>query len=281
MSDLIVGVLGLYLVAVLFFFGSAYLSARSSGLRRVLLAGVAVVLTVAYVKYCYEQLVMARMLPWSNVIIVGNWIPLGIAWLAGVLWGSRAIPVWRRGLMGAALAILALYTLLEPLLQVPPPAQDTWTADGVCRQSTSASCSACAGAMLLRHYGIATGESEMMDLCLTGRNGTPQLGLFRGLALKTRGTPYRVRAFRASLDELLAADQWPVVLIVYLERNAKVDPRYKTEWGWEPGTGHAVTLFGRLENDRFDVGDPSVGREAWSRDDLRVLWHGDGLRLER
>jgi hypothetical protein len=133
--------------------------------------------------------------------------------------------------------------------------------------------------MLLREHGIHTGEREMMDLCLTGHDGTPQLGLFRGLKLKTRGTPYAVRAFHASREELLQSSNWPVVLLVYLDPKDHVDPRYEKEWGWTPGLGHAVTVFGRVGEDRLDVGDPSIGREEWSLDDLQVLWHGEGLRL--
>lgn len=280
MGDLILGAVLIYLLAVAVFFASVWLSARCSGVGRILLAGGGVLLTVLYVQFAYEQLWLARLLPWSNVIMLGNWIPLGVAWLAGVVWGCRSIPRWRRGLLGTVLALVALYSLLEPLLSVPPQPQDTWSEKGVCLQSTPASCSACAAAMLLRHYGIAAGEEEMMDLCLTGRRGTPQLGLYRGLVLKTRGTPYRPRAFRASVEELLSTARWPVVLLVHLDPKAKVDPRYQTEWGWEPGTGHAVTVFGPVGQDRIDVGDPSVGREQWTLDDLRVLWHGDAIRLE-
>lgn len=58
-----------------------------------------------------------------------------------------------------------------------------------------------------------------------------------------------------------------------------VDPRYAQEWGWIPGLRHAVVLFGKKADGNLDIGDPSVGREAWTVDDLRVLWHGQGLRL--
>jgi len=281
MTDLILGTVILYAVAVAVFAGSVWVSGRASGLGRILWAGAGVVATVAFIVFLYGRLVMTRILPVSNVIIVGNWIPLGVAWLAGVVWGFRRIPAWRRVLAVTILAGVAIYSLLLPMLNIPPQAQDKWTPTGVCLQSTPASCSACAGAMLLRHHGIDTGEREMMELCLTGRSGTPQLGLFRGLKLKTRGAPYRVHSFRASIDKLLEADDWPALLLVWLDPKDHVDPRYKEQWGWEPGVGHAVTVFGRIGNDRFDVGDPSIGREQWSLQDLQVLWHGEGLRLSR
>jgi len=28
-----------------------------------------------------------------------------------------------------------------------------------------------------------------------------------------------------------------------------------------------------------EIGDPAVGRETWRLEDLRVLWHGEGMRL--
>jgi hypothetical protein len=279
MSDLILGAVLLYLISVAVFAAGVWVSASSSGLARTLSTGAAVLATVSFIVFLYGRLVMARILPLSNVIIVGNWIPLGVAWLAGVIWGFKTIPAWRRVAVDLALAGVAVYALLLPLLNIPPQARDTWTSTGVCLQSTPASCSACAAAMLLRRHGIDAGEREMMQLCLTGRNGTPQLGLYRGLKLKTRGTSHTVRAFHTSIDELLQSDDWPVVLLVYLDPEAQVDPRYEKEWGWEPGVGHAVTVFGRKGKDRFDVGDPSVGREPWSLQDLRVLWHGEGLRL--
>lgn len=55
----------------------------------------------------------------------------------------------------------------------------------------------------------------------------------------------------------------------------------KHEWGWTPGLGHAVVVFGRTGDDLIEVGDPSVGREHWRVEDLRVLWPGAGLRLVR
>ncbi len=281
MTDLILGTIVLYLIAVSLFAASAWLSSRISNLGRTLSAGIALLLTVCFTIFLYGRLVMAQILPLSSVIIVGNWIPLGLAWLAGVIWGFKKIPAWRRITVDLILAGVALYALLLPLLNIPPRAENTWSPDGVCLQSTPASCSACAAAMLLRQHGIDADEREMMRLCLTGHDGTPQLGLYRGLKLKTRGTPFAVRPFHASLDELIQANDWPVLLLVYLDPKAHVDPRYEQQWGWEPGLGHAVIVFGRVGEDRFDVGDPSIGREQWSRQDLRVLWHGEGLRLSR
>jgi hypothetical protein len=70
-----------------------------------------------------------------------------------------------------------------------------------------------------------------------------------------------------------------VLLLVRLPERGVVDPRYEREWGWTPGLGHAVVMYGFAGKDRVDIGDPSIGREQWTVDDLGTLWHGWGLRL--
>jgi hypothetical protein len=88
-----------------------------------------------------------------------------------------------------------------------------------------------------------------------------------------------VEVIQSDVDRLLDDDRWPVLLLVKLEHDADVDPRYQRDWGWTPGVGHAVVIFGRVGKDRLDVGDPSIGREQWLVRDLRVLWQGRGLPL--
>lgn len=279
MTDLIFGCLLIAVVSGVAFSWGRWLGSRRRALIRSGAALAAVVLTLWFAMRLYGRLIMAQWLPISSVIIVGNWIPLGLAFLAGVASSSVRIPRWRRVLIGVALISLSACSLVRPLLDSPPAARENWTKTGVCLQSNRASCSACAAATLLNVYGIRTGESEMMRLCLTGKTGTPQLGLYRGLERKTRGRPHRVQAFHATVDELLRFDNWPVVLLVRLDPGGTVDPRYEREWGWTPGLGHAVVVFGLVGEDRLDIGDPSIGREQWTITDLRTLWHGEGIRL--
>ncbi|MFW6161910.1 MAG: hypothetical protein ACODAJ_04025 [Planctomycetota bacterium] len=96
---------------------------------------------------------------------------------------------------------------------------------------------------------------------------------------KASGTPYRVEVFDWSLDELRVKPPGPVLLHVVLERGATDDPRYERDWGWEPGRAHAVILFRFLPDGLVAMGAPSIGREPWRVDSLRVLWHGAGMRL--
>ncbi len=281
MMDLIVGVIVILLFSTGFAVASARLAARLWPKAAILYLVGLIAATITFCAFLHGHLPLARLLPFSNAIVVGNWVPIGVGGLVGVIASNRAIPRWRRLLLASGLAVLGFYALFRPLLDTPPECVDRWAKGGVCLQTSSASCSACAAAPLLKSAGIESSETELVPLCLTGKTGTPTLGLYRGLKLKTQNTPWTVETFATDVDGLFREDAWPVLLLVVLPRGAKVDPRYEHEWGWTPGLGHAVVVFGRAGDDLIEVGDPSVGREHWRVEDLRVLWPGSGMRLVR
>jgi peptidase C39-like protein len=251
---------------------------RTQGLLRTLVVATLVALVLAFAIKIQGHLVLAQWLPFSNVILVGNLTAVGAACLAGVVLGWQSLPVWRRLLFASGMWVVGVVALLHQMPRNPPPPGNEWI-DEVCMQSNRASCSACAAATLLTHHDIPADEAEMMDLCLTGARGTPSLGLYRGLKLKTAATSFEVEAFHMDVESLLDSTELPAVLLVKLELGADVDPRYEQQWGWTPGLGHAVVYYGRAGTDRIMIGDPAVGREKWTIDDLRVLWQGEGLRL--
>jgi hypothetical protein len=146
-------------------------------------------------------------------------------------------------------------------------------------QTSWATCSPAAAATLLRAEGMATSEAEMIPLCLTDSAGTPTLGLYRGVKLMADRHGQVVEILNGTVDELLDDGDWPVLLAVKLPFGVD-DRRYADQWGWIPGMGHSVVAMGRTSDGRVIIGDPSVGLEAWSETDLRVLWHGDGLRVK-
>jgi hypothetical protein len=241
---------------------------------------VTLVLIIAYALLLHSRLLLARLLPLSNAIVLGNWFPILISACAAVVVSQHKLPSWRRAVLTAILCCLAIACLLYPLRCNAPKAGHPCTVDGVCLQTTPASCSPCAAATLLQQHDIAATESEMMRLCLTHRKATGQLGLYRGLKLKTRDTKWNVQVFSATPQGLQQSAHFPALLLVKLIPGKNVDRRYQEQWGWEPGQGHAVVVFS-YDGQRADVGDPSVGREFWSREDLNVLWQGQGLRLVR
>ena len=237
---------------------------------------------VYFLFYGSGQLFWARYVPSSAAIIYTNFAAIFAAMAAGWAWRLPKTPAWRRSLMAALLAMVSLAAVFWPLLSIairpPPTGGDQWQ-DGVAMQTSWATCSPAAASTLLTAEGIDVSESEMISLCLTDSSGTPTLGLYRGIKIIADRNQRQVKVVDESLDELIAKDDWPVLLAVELPFGTE-DPRYANQWGWIPGMGHSVVALAKTENGAgLLIGDPSVGLEAWSLTDMKVLWHGNGIRL--
>jgi hypothetical protein len=118
----------------------------------------------------------------------------------------------------------------------------------------------------------------MIPLCLTDHDGTPTLGLYRGIKLMSNQNHRRVEVVDRGFEKLLQDDDWPVLMAVRLPFGVD-DPRFENEWGWIPGMGHSVVALGRGPDDSFIIADPAVGLEAWSESTLKILWQGNGIRV--
>jgi hypothetical protein len=247
---------------------------------------------VAYIAFLSDDILMARLLPFSNLIVVGNWIPPLTGFLAGLAWSlipRPATPTAReaapRGVLGRRLlVVLALQAagwlgVFRPLWGAPPRCRDRWEGD-FCLQTTDFTCTAACAATLLRAHGIGATEQEMAELCLT-RGGTLWQGLYRGLKLKTAGTAWDVEVVHGGLDDLRSRHDGPAILAAGVPRGAGVARIYTERYGWTPGEWHSVLFFGFRGDGLVAMGDPTpgIGRENWSEDDLRVLWRGRGMRL--
>ena len=279
MSDMYVGIgLILFLAAVIF----AVTLRLTRTIPRVLcdLLGMLTVLAmILYIRDFFDSLVTARLLPFSNVIVVGNWFPLAASLLAGLAWHRIPGTSPRKCLTVIPLFLSGVYSLYHPL-RGAPPACDQEYSEGIVRQTTSSTCSPACAATLLRHYGIEATEQEMAELCLT-RKGTHWQGLYRGLSLKTAGTPWQVEVLSCDVDNLTGMLTGPMIMTVQLAADVNAETHYTRDWGWVPGQSHSAVLFGRSADGKFEVGDPANGRESWSVDDLQVLWAGRGMRLVR
>jgi hypothetical protein len=283
-SDLLVASLLLIIVSALMAWVGIALARRAP--RRVgrAVAGALVGFIVLFTWRWSQGAGMARIVPYSGAVVLADFALPATAMLAGIAWGGLPVGRVRRGVLIVPLVGLCAFRTFRPLGgAVPEGLGDRWK-QGVCVQTSGASCSAAAAATLLRAHGIDATEAEMAALCLTRDSGTPMLGVYRGLVLKTRGTPWRVEAVTSATLAQLAvnADGEPVLLSVGLPRDTRgLDPCYQTMWGWVPGVRHTVVAFRLTDDGQVEIGDPAIGRERWSAADLHVLWAGEGLRLVR
>lgn len=238
-----------------------------------------VAMMVGYIHYLWDNIWITKFLPYSNVVILGNWFPILAGLLAGIAWHRVPGHPARKAFSVAALMVAAAYAMAFPVLGEPPDCDNEWK-HGVCLQTSPKTCSPAAAATLLSVYGIAASEQEMAELCLT-RDGTTWAGLYHGLCVKTEGTEWKPEVFVWPKSQLRQMTDRAVILSVELKEGVEAAPIYTEEWGWMPGVPHSVVAFGFVHPHILQVGDPSVGLEPWSSADIRLLWHGKGMRLIR
>ena len=277
MADIYFAIGFLAVSSTLLFVVAQQICARAPNWMCDLLGLVTVEALVAYTHYLWDNIVLAELLPFSSLIILGNWFPLFAGFLAGVVWNRVPGSTNRKRGFVLALGLASMVSVLVPIRGVPPICVDNWQ-QGICVQTSIATCSPASAATLLKAYRIETTEQEMAELCLT-RDGTRWQGLYRGLKLKTAGSEYDVKVFEASIDELKTMANVPIILILELEKGANVDPAYQKLHGWIPGVSHSAVLLSFHSDDRVIIADSANGKEVWTVDDLKVLWHGQGFIL--
>lgn len=265
--------------------GAALVSARflstDKGQRVMLLLALSIVASIFFLLFLAGQLFWARVVPSSAAIIYTNLAAVFAGLGAGWGWRLPRTPQWRRIMMALALAGAALAAILWPLLSMalrpPPDGHNKWQGP-LAMQTSWATCSPAAAATLLTAEGISVSEREMIPLCLTDYDGTPTLGLYRGIKLVASRNNRQMEIVDRSFQRLLQEDDWPVLAAVRLPRGVD-DPRFAEEWGWIPGMGHSVVLLRRTPGGEFVVADPAVGLELWPESKLKMLWQGNGLRV--
>ena len=241
------------------------------------LAGASIAGLIYYTFRVWDEPIIARLVPVSSLIVLGNWYPVFAGFLAGTLWNRMPGQAGRKGLFAAALGLAAFYSVVRPLQGLPPLCENRW-AETICLQTSQATCSPACAATLLRMYQINATEGEMADLCLT-REGTQWKGLYRGLKLKTADEVWDVEYFRCSYDELKAMRPAPKILSVEFRRELAGKLSEGAGRGWLPGVSHSIVLVSFQSDGTVSVADPTTCAESWTENDLRLLWQGDGTRL--
>lgn len=238
------------------------------------------IVLVGYIVCVWDHPCLARWLPYSNLIVLGNALPLFAALLAGLSCRRLRGRPHARNTAVVLLTIVGVGALIRPLLGEAPTCEERWE-DDVCLQTTKHTCSAASAATALRRVGVTTTESEMARLCLT-REGTHWMGLYRGLRKKLSPT-WRIEVFDTKSLETLqhVSLNAPAILTVELPHDVPTGWKYRQESGWQPGVSHSVVCFGPDGHDHWRIADPANGLERWSTSDLLVLWQGHGMRLTR
>src|SRR5579871_4053372 len=149
MGDIYLGIAIIGLLSVGAFFLAAQLARVLPRLLSDLLGPVVILAMVVYIRDVWDNLLLARLLPFSNVIIVGNWFPLATCFLAGLAWWKLRPSRIRRMICVILLLAMGSCALIYPLQGAPPKCLDVWS-DGVSIQTTWNTCSAACAATLLK-----------------------------------------------------------------------------------------------------------------------------------
>lgn len=276
MSDLSIAILIVGGLCFLTFRGGSRVSRyRSSRVRGFIQLSVVVLLPL-YFAFAWNRPILSQLIPWSGLIVLGNWLPLWASFFLGCYMATESVSLTRRRLLCGFTFALIGYSLAAPRLGSAPQCEVQVDRQGLVYQTTPYTCSAACAASILRLHGIEASEGEMADLCLT-REGTHWMGLFRGLKLKTQGTDWTVVAIEYSEDELNALTG-PGILAVNVDTSrfeADVDH------GFSSHTGHSVVFLGRSPGDGTVVFDPSpdFGMEDWFQPTRSSVRDGVILKL--
>lgn len=283
-NDLVVATIGLTLLSAALFVAGWRVGNRTGRVAFYAVSVAAVAALTVYAVRLHDSVLLTRLMPVAVLPAIGRVMFPMAAFVAGLTAARIRAPWWRRILAPLPLILVAGHFTFDRFLDPPPQCDAPSWVEGVCMQTHPATCGPAGAATLLREHGIEGSERELAALCLTRSDGTTMHGLYRGLLVKTRGTPWRPEAFAGSLDVLRRRLRRGPVIVTVMLRNEDAeapdfDPRYTTDWGWQPGMAHSVVITRALDDTHIEVADPATGRERWNLDALRVLWKGRGIQL--
>lgn len=242
---------------------------------------VTALLTASWHFSLHDHAITSRILPFENLIIVGNWFLPFSAILGGIAFRSTQGSFWSKFKMPFLLMLTGLFATVYPLYGYEPMSDPCQSAEGHCLQTSRVTCSPACAVNLLKEKEIESTEAEMIRCCLC-REGTYWQGVYRGLRQKTHNHAIDVEIFQGSVEELRAMTPGFLMLRVGIGHFQQCDSVYLTDYGWERGRYHSVILTRFLEvngNESVEVIDPEIGVEHWSLQDLQVLYQGHGVRL--
>lgn len=229
----------------------------------------------------------AMRFAFPDLVFITNLAFGGVCTLLGLMWQNARhekglAPKVRAGILSVPLLGVALWSYAWYFSPLPPDLTGKADKTGYCRQTSDDSCSACAATMVLAQKGIRTTEAEMASLCLTRlKQGTPPLGLYRGLAIKAREKNLQPQFVLLNHVSEFHSLHTAAIIAVGIKSSAPREIKLKMEnYGWNPGQRHAVVILDSDPKGKWlDVADPTYGRERWPSGDLQYLWDGSAVIL--
>jgi hypothetical protein len=241
------------------FAAGLFLARRSLGAATGVAAGV-LALILLKVAAGYFPAAEATVFPWDFYPAVERWwVEVPGSGLFGIgLWAVRASRIKRDALLVAGGLLWVRAAAVIAMTGGPlPPLKGQVGADGLCRQSTGFSCAPAAAAMYLDRLGVRATEAELAEACATGREGTTDAGIARGLRRKLPGR--RVRVSAPAYEELRP----PALVSILLQRDI----------------GHSV-LLESAGPEGVGIADPLGSRRTMSREAFLARWQGSSIRAE-
>jgi hypothetical protein len=237
------------------------------------LAILALGVIVAYGVFLGDSLLLAKALPVADVMAWGNLQTPAMALLAGIAWAQMTGPAWQKRVLIGALVGIGLWRMAWPYMGTQPALGAEHWHRGVCVQTSKSTCAPAAAATLLARANIRAGEAEMTRLCLTHDDGTTMLGLFRGLKIKTDGTPYTVAVFEGTAADLRRQQLPAVISIQAVGLPSGI---------LGVGNRHAVVVFDYADDQHITIGEPFTGNiQHWTLHDLQQVFQGESISLVR
>lgn len=239
----------------------AMLTRRSRKAKVLVVQVGALIALVGYLTLIWDRPILAALLPSSNVIILGNWLPLWACFFVGIYLATSGNVGYRQATLSVFAFCLSAISVVSPMFGEAPECQSIQDSVAFQYQTSPYTCSAACAVTLLRLHGIRATEQEMADLCLT-REGTHWMGVYRALKLKTAGTDWDVVVEQLEAEQKPSLNRGPGLLALSFDLDAFPEA---VDHGFSSLTGHSVVSLGTFGPGYVDVFDPSpdFGFERW------------------
>ncbi len=281
-TDLASGIFLITGLSVLAYVAGVRIGSASAKLRPLLLVA-SLIVAVSFSWVAAGKLAWAWWIPSASILFWSNLTPALMSLTAGLISTSPSSHRYSRPVALAFLILLTVGHTLTPVLRpiVGPAHTDaisTWR-DEVCLQSHSATCAPAAAVTLLKTAGIKRSETNLVSACLSSTYGTEPLGLFRGLAIASRGCVMRPAVASSDPSNWIEGDQLPNVALVRFDMSESAGAP-----AWllgQKSEGHAVVILGRDPRGNWIIADPAFGRTLWSESTFRDRFTGDAIYMAK